>query len=359
MLQKKLAIFFGSDLPLQERLYYAVSGIGMISALLGLLSSFIVGLSLAGILASAACFVMLVIILVYVLKTKNFKRASMLTSLAFNLLIFPINFIYSGGIDGGMPLYFIMGIFFTFLLIRGKKRRYLISLYLVLYTMLMTFSVYNPAIIVPFVSERARLIDMIFALVIVSVFTGVVISIVAYEYSMDHQKVERLNRRLNQFAIKDSLTNLFNRRYLMSQLEKQIERAKREKCCLALIIFDIDYFKNINDTYGHLIGDEVLKNFSNLLANEIRGNDIVGRYGGEEFFIILAESDCNGAFYIAERIRNKVYQSILSKQVKDPITVSGGIGTYHSPMSVEELIAVADKNLYKAKYAGRNKIISA
>lgn len=358
MLQKKLSIFFGTHVPLQERLYYAMSVVGMVSAIIGLISTFMAGLSLGGILAAASCVVALVIISIYALETKNFERASILISTVFNLLIFPINFIYSGGSNGGMPMYFIMGIIATFLLVKGKIRNILVLLFLIVYIALFIAGYYNPEMIVPFPSEEARIIDLIFAMVIVSGFTGVAINIVVYEYSTEHSKVDRLNQRLSQFAIKDSLTNLFNRRYLMQQLEYQMEKAKQENYSLALIILDIDFFKHINDKYGHLIGDEVLRNFSTLLLNEIRGEDIAGRYGGEEFFVILSETNREAAFNLAERIRKKVYNTILAESVKEPITISGGIGFYRSPMYVEDLISMADKNLYQAKFAGRNKIIA-
>jgi diguanylate cyclase (GGDEF)-like protein len=358
MLQEKLSIFFGSNVPLRERLFYAISAAGIVSAIVGLISTFMAELSLGGILAAASCIMTLIAISIYVIKTKNFDRASILISTIFNLLIFPINFIYAGGIEGGMPMYFIMGIFATFLLVTGKIRNILILLFFIVYIALLLSSYYNPDMIVPFPSAEARIVDLIFAMVIVSGFTGIVISIIVYEYSTEHEKVELLNHRLHQVAIKDPLTNLFNRRYLMNQLNYQIEKANQEEYDLALIIFDIDFFKSINDTYGHLIGDEVLKEFSKLLSSQIRGDDIVGRYGGEEFFLILVETDSEDALHLAERIRKKVSNSILSKKITNSITISGGIGIYQPDMSVEQLIVAADKNLYKAKSAGRNKIIS-
>jgi len=358
VLQKKLSIFFGTHVPLQERLYYAISAVGIVSAIIGLISTFMAGLSLGGILAAASCVVALFIISIYALKTKNFERASILISTVFNLLIFPINFIYSGGSSGGMPIYFIMGISATFFLVKGKIRNTLVLLFFIVYIVLILAGHYNPETIVPFPSEEARIVDIIFAMIIVSSFIGVVSNIIVYEYSTEHSKVDRLNQRLSQFAIKDSLTNLYNRRYLMQQLEYQMEKAKQEKYSLALIILDIDFFKHINDKYGHLIGDEVLRNFSTLLLNEIRFGDIAGRYGGEEFFVILIETNREDAFNLAEGIRKKVYNTILAESVEEPITISGGIGFYHSPMYVEDLISRADKNLYQAKFAGRNKIIS-
>ena len=358
MLQEKLAVFFGSNVPLRERLYYGMSAAGLVSAIVGFISTLMVGLSLSGILAAASCSITLIAISIYAVKTKNFDRASILSSTVFNLLIFPINFIYAGGIDGGMPIYFVMGIFAAFLLLKGKIRNILILLYLIVYIALFFVAYYNPDIIVPFPSAEGRIVDLIFAMVIVSLFTGVVISIIGYEYSIEHEKAELLNHRLHQVAIKDPLTNLFNRRYLMQQLKYQIGKAKQEEYALALIIFDIDFFKKINDTYGHLIGDEVLKKFSELILSQVRGNDFVGRYGGEEFFLILVETDSEDALRLAERIRKKVSSSILSEKIAGPITISGGIGIYQHEMNVEQLIAVADKNLYKAKFAGRNKIIS-
>ena len=157
----------------------------------------------------------------------------------------------------------------------------------------------------------------------------------------------------------DSLTGLYNHRYLQEQLEKEIVRSERYKENLSFMIMDIDFFKKVNDTYGHPAGDLILKKVSELIKAGLRQTDIASRYGGEEFAAILLKSDLNKACQIAERIRNSVenYNFIISGNAKVNVTISGGIANYPSNTDNKKtLIEKADKALYYAKKTGRNKI---
>lgn len=126
---------------------------------------------------------------------------------------------------------------------------------------------------------------------------------------------------------------------------------------LSVVMFDIDHFKQVNDQYGHPVGDKVLKKFSHILINSIPSNAHAIRYGGEEFLIVLPEKDAKETFKIAEKIRKKVESELRIKEIKRKITVSGGVQEYSKKMSKNTLINEADKNLYIAKEKGRNRII--
>ncbi len=164
-----------------------------------------------------------------------------------------------------------------------------------------------------------------------------------------------LIEKLHQQAITDPLTNLANRRQFNYVLRREINRAIRMQRALSLIILDLDYFKNVNDRYGHLIGDQVLIRISKILSANARAMDLVSRIGGDEFAIILPEVDGNQAVNICERIRN-----LLANTFIEPIgfiTASFGISSFseliHSP---DEFITQADNAMYQAKKAGRNRI---
>lgn len=172
--------------------------------------------------------------------------------------------------------------------------------------------------------------------------------------------VERINLygKLAQLSIHDSLTELYNRRYFTERFMEEFERAKKFKLNISFLMIDIDHFKKINDTYGHLVGDVVLKEIAKLIKENTRDIDFAARYGGEEFSIILPETNKEGAIEAAERICAKVSgQKIRAFDESLAVTVSAGAATFpQNTLYSDVLIEVADKALYKAKISGRNRV---
>lgn len=163
-----------------------------------------------------------------------------------------------------------------------------------------------------------------------------------------------------QSAITDSLTSLYNQTYFKQFLELEMERSRRQKHFLTLMLLDIDDFKGYNDTLGHLAGDQILQEFSQLLQQNIRKIDLAARYGGEEFAIVLTYTDVKGAIKIAERLRQTVeshrftYKTSHSSKI---LTVSIGLADFHAdPLSAQELIERSDAALYQAKRTGKNRV---
>lgn len=154
----------------------------------------------------------------------------------------------------------------------------------------------------------------------------------------------------------DGLTQVFNKRYFMETLEREVSRAQRYQRALSLIMFDLDLFKNVNDTYGHLAGDYVLKHLAGVIQSRIRREDVLARYGGEEFTIILPEIDHDNALVFAEKIRRLVDRTPFQFESSPlPVTISVGVATITSDdMTPEQLIQHADDKLYEAKNSGRN-----
>ncbi len=170
----------------------------------------------------------------------------------------------------------------------------------------------------------------------------------------------RLHGEVTRLATIDGLTGLNNHRTFQERLEVEIERARRFKEVMSLLMADIDFFKRLNDTYGHRAGDEVLKRVACRLIENVRNIDLVARYGGEEFVIILPGTTQKGALVTAERIR-KAIMNYTTKIGDDDIhvTVSIGSATYPDDASHrEDLIDKADKALYEAKKKGRNRVVS-
>jgi len=165
---------------------------------------------------------------------------------------------------------------------------------------------------------------------------------------------KEVKNRLESTVIRDPLTQLYNRTYLIEQLNKYIKSYGRKGNAFSLIFIDVDYFKKINDTYGHTVGDRVLKEFSSLLQAELRAEDSGFRYGGEEFVILTTSTQIKQAIQLAERLRKKVesYDFGLGK----PMTISMGISEYKKDEDYTSLLQHADQMLYKAKHSGRNCI---
>jgi diguanylate cyclase (GGDEF)-like protein len=184
-------------------------------------------------------------------------------------------------------------------------------------------------------------------------------------------ELEATTMELEEKALVDSLTGLFNHRYFASQIDLEIARAFRYKRKLTLVFMDIDYFKKINDTYGHQVGDEVLSRIGSLIQSITRSADITirinakpmaVRYGGEEFVVILPETDLEGGFVVAEKIRGLLEDTDLlcgKIQPYGKITISGGVAELADGETEESLIQRADDALYKAKESGRNRTAKA
>jgi two-component system cell cycle response regulator len=168
------------------------------------------------------------------------------------------------------------------------------------------------------------------------------------------------NRRLEELATTDALTRLLNRRALLDRLSVEVDRARRFKQQLSLLMLDLDHFKSINDRYGHLVGDDILRQIGTLLAGVARTIDVVARYGGEEFVLIVPETAMDGAAVFAERLRERIaeHQFDLGAEGIFHLTCSVGVATFPSPRvaSTEDLFARADEALYRAKSGGRNQV---
>jgi two-component system cell cycle response regulator len=177
------------------------------------------------------------------------------------------------------------------------------------------------------------------------------------------KSLKEANESIRVLSITDTLTGCYNRTYMDTHLPKELKRAIRYGHPISVVMVDIDYFKKVNDTYGHQAGDQVLKSLVQTISQSIRSEvDWVARYGGEEFIIVFPETDLKKARALAERLCNKVSQKIISFNEKEiRITASFGVAGFaasHSlrDISYEAIISLADKSLYQAKQEGRDRV---
>ena len=188
-----------------------------------------------------------------------------------------------------------------------------------------------------------------------------------YEFSIKIKnllKIKELNDKVKNISTTDDLTGLHNRKFLLERLESEMSRAKRYKTPVSCILFDLDFFKVVNDMYGYEWGDVLLKKIAEMLSNLARKEDVVTRYGDEEFMVILPDTSEENAFIFAERFRRDVEKMSFipaGEEERHPVKISGGIASYPHLEEVDEnansIIRYAEHALYNAKKRGKNRII--
>lgn len=177
----------------------------------------------------------------------------------------------------------------------------------------------------------------------------------AYHDELD----ESFHEQLMSSALRDPLTKLFNKRYLLERLESELKFSRRHQTALSVLMLDIDHFKKINDTYGHLMGDAVLVQLAAALTKAVRNEDVVARFGGEEMAVVLRAIPLDVALTLAERLRKLVETTEVEHQGRTlAVTASVGVAGYPAinAETVEQLLEAADQALYRAKHAGRNRV---
>lgn len=172
---------------------------------------------------------------------------------------------------------------------------------------------------------------------------------------------ETFRRQMHDSALRDGLTKVFNRKHLLDRLTVEFAFARRHQTPLALVMIDIDHFKSVNDAFGHLAGDHVLSKLAAIVQSVLCAEEVLGRYGGEEFAVLCLDADHVAAGIVAERIRATVEQTSFAHEGRAiPVTVSLGIAGYPAvaASNPDELIGAADEALYEAKRSGRNRVVA-
>ncbi|MEA3192509.1 MAG: diguanylate cyclase [Betaproteobacteria bacterium] len=210
----------------------------------------------------------------------------------------------------------------------------------------------------PGVNPRTALAEFLVLAVILPWFAvmGGYVNRLRTRLSDSHHELQLAVERIGELAIRDELTGVYNRRYLMEALAREQSRAERLGTPFAVCLIDIDHFKSINDSFGHAAGDSVLKEFARLIPPELRGVDVHGRFGGEEFLIVLPGTDRAGAQICAERVRARTAAAAFPGVPR--VTVTVGVAIYAGKEPVSALLARADKALYEGKNGGRNRVVT-
>jgi diguanylate cyclase (GGDEF)-like protein len=208
------------------------------------------------------------------------------------------------------------------------------------------------------VSTKLRT-NLVLVVLLAFLTTGLLLGLVVYFFRQLVRKLMEARRQLETFATTDALTGLYNRRRILERFEEECERARRGSAGMSCIMLDADHFKQVNDEYGHLKGDEVLRMIADRSRATLRLYDILGRYGGEEFLALLPGTDLETARAAAERIRQAVAADLIlrtSAGTLRPTTVSLGVAQWQPGDTVDSVIHRADEALYRAKAGGRNRV---
>jgi diguanylate cyclase (GGDEF)-like protein len=179
------------------------------------------------------------------------------------------------------------------------------------------------------------------------------------ELEQSKRKIEKQNERLKELSITDGLTGLYNHRHFQDMLKREFALVRRNSSDLSCFMIDLDYFKDVNDTFGHTFGDFVLQRFAQLLKDAVRETDILARYGGEEFALLLPHTSLEGAMVLAEKFRKKAEEFVYEDEGHSKrVTASVGVASYrtHHPSTASDLVNFADQALYRAKAEGRNQV---
>lgn len=305
----------------------------------------LLGKGLLGVVLQWAVIALCVVVLFIPVKARMRIQNPLLLFIGF--LYIPFLYFQTAGYDGTALLFSLLAIFLHAVVFKGKQRIAAILLNILVFVGCCVFQYLNPNLIVPHATELDKLVDLVVALVLSTGGIAILAVYVSNAYELERKKIATL---LDQ----DVLTGIHNRRYLIDQLPREIKIAERTGRPLSVMMFDLDHFKNINDTYGHAFGDVVLKNVATAVASSIRSYDIFIRYGGEEFFVALHDTPYESAMKVADNIRGIVQALTFENSVT--VTISIGLTQYRPHDTMDSMIERADQYLYQAKAEGRNRV---
>ena len=342
-----------SNFTLAHRMFNVSAIAGATIALSSFIINLIMGFSTLMIIAPLGMFFLTVYLYYLAMYKGKYIIAASAILLVLIFFMYPITWIQNGGAEGPVEIYFLLNAVLIAILLNKSKYYIMLALNLVVLTALILMEYLYPGIIIPYVSKEVMVIDNTISLLIVTIVTFFMVFVMMRDYNNNIDELNEAYKTLKRISEIDDMTGVYNRKYIMNRLEELVLYRNYE---MSVLMLDIDYFKSINDRFGHGVGDEVIIAIASAMKCCVRETDFVGRIGGEEFFIILPDCNKRNAIIIAENIRKSIFE--LDWNEKDlKTTISIGV---HSPSEEEDMNAIlnsADFMLYKAKNIGRNKVI--
>jgi diguanylate cyclase (GGDEF)-like protein len=339
--------------------------VSMFSGMAICFTSAIVNYFLAmGIWASIVPFIMSIfyVFFIYdVVVRNNFKLAAYGSLAMITVFVFPSLWLTGGGLKGSIPYFYIYMIFLSAVVLNKHPFKRMIAFQIVTLLGLIYIDVNQPELIKPYDSHMAQIFDMSYSLIVIITLVFFLIRYIMMKYNQTidelrntKAELEKANEILHHSSITDPLTDLYNRRYIKEKLENMSSYDCSSSS--AVIMIDIDYFKFINDNFGHDVGDCVLKNIGELFKDNLPSNSHVSRIGGEEFLIVLENTSQDKAFEVGENLRQLVENNTWDKHDLK-VTISAGVYSFDNSISVENIFKRADDALYMSKNGGRNRVM--
>ena len=350
---------FGEDLPLKERYFNFAALGGIFASILASIASLISHVGPIGMSICAVCVLFFVVIFVAFRITHRLTACIIACLIGLNIIILPALYFTVGGIYSGMPLYFVMGLVFTVLMLDTKPMLILLPIESVWYALVFYISYLHPEISSNIFDMKDRIyLDQAMDFFIVGISTAILVKILAIYFEYQQNRTNDLLKQLEELSVKDPLSGAYNRRFLLKYIESGIAKHKETRAPISIIMFDVDHLRKINEDFGHTVGDEVIKGFAKIMIDSCRNYDVIARYGGEEFVLVMPGASEETAYARAEQIRKIVAGTEFAEGLDRPVTVSGGVASYNLTMhSVEDFISAADVHLTAAKDNGRNRVI--
>lgn len=336
--------YFSKKFPLEYRIYMIFFFEALLISVLSATTNTLLGKGILGVVLQWAVIAVCIVMLFIPVEKRMAAQKPFLLFITF--LYIPFLFFQTAGYYGTALLFSLLAIFMLSITFRGKARIAAVALNIAVFVGCCFIEFFNPGLIVPHATEADMLIDLVVALVLSTVGLAIMAVYISKAYVAEHERIKTL---MNE----DVLTGAYARRYLHEQLPREMSIAQRSGRPLSIVMFDLDFFKKINDTYGHSFGDEVLHAVAQAVMKQLRPYDILARYGGEEFVVVLPGTTHEKALKAAERLRLAAEACTFENGKK--VTISLGVAQYHTDETFEQFIERADTYLYKAKEAGRNQ----
>lgn len=343
------------DFDLHQRIFNFYCILGLFISLIFSALTFCLGLPRVNAILMLA-FAAVTLFCWYLSRVRRFFGVS--TFLASFILIFlvtPCLWILNAGTNGGAQYFFI---FWGILIcsVYSDRRRYIWLMFLfVVISVLMYVEYAYPSFIMAYNSQADRYFDVYTSFILAMLSTTIIFIIYANNYQKEHKYVTEYTQYLEKIVITDGLTGLYNQTYLHSRLKEEIYKAERYQRSLSLIMIDIDYFKKLNDTYGHPAGNAALVQLANILRSSTRTSEIAGRYGGDEFLIVCPETNLEGAVSISKKLSLAVGSNRFGESGQIKMTISCGTATWNGE-TPDQFIEKTDQALYAAKRASHNQL---
>ena len=302
--------------------------------------------------AFAVFFVIFFSITFYISRFKKKWKLIAHLTITMSFLGIIIFYIFDGGLMCGNGYFFLIDVAVIISIFKGKQRIFYLGAAIFLLICLLVLEIFYPSLFQKITTEQCSA-NIFFSFIITTFFSIFLLVLFASQLEKQKNAIEILSKQ-------DYLTGLLNRRGVFEKLEILLNSLQKKDFTFSIILSDIDNFKKINDKFGHITGDIVLREVAKRMEQSLRIGDILGRWGGEEFIIILPHANLQSAIEVAERIKQNLISSPIEFQnISLPISATFGVGEYNEKLSLNKNLTLIDNALYKGKAEGKNRVVAS